>query len=323
MEIHATEGSEALVDGIEEPIRSLEPGDYGSIEYLLEDEDLVDWVTKTYHQVIESKEFKWLEEEYEVLGAEIDITPFGVQYSGEPARGRIDLLLRHRETGILTVADFKTRGDLKYAPFSQDDFEKNPQFAYYAAVYHHAHPEEETIRVMHLNVLRESGRFVPYFADFDRTYLEKMHRFFDKHLVPEMQEANNQEESYLVEPDRAGCYKYGKQCRFFRKCGLHASEVEGNPIEALFKRMKENVVQINSKEAPPEIAPVPIPEKQISVLDGCTASIISKLQANGIFKLQDLRDFEPDLTTIKGIGPKTKERVMSSLKHFYSEYVVD
>lgn len=323
MEIHATEGPEALADGIEEPIRNLEPGDYGSIEYLLEDEELAAWVTKIYHQVIASEEYDWLEEEFEVLGAEIDITPFNVDYNGEVARGRIDLLLRHRKTGILTVADFKTRANLKYAPFSQEDFEKNPQFAYYAAVYHRRHPEEEVIRVMHLNVLRENGRFVPYFADFDKTYLEKMDRYFNKHLIPEMQRYNEMEEAYMVEPDRAGCYKYGKRCRFFTKCGLHAHEVEGDPIETLFKRMKESTMQINSKDAPPEIQPVPIPEKQVSVLDGATASIVSKLQGAGLYRLQDLRELEEDLTFIKGIGPKTRDRIMNSLAHYYSEYVVD
>ena len=291
-------------------------GDYGTIAPLFENEKLVEKVLKTCLKVVQNPVLIEFLDQLEIIGTEVDLTPLGVEYGGVLARGRIDLLCRHKESGILYMLDYKTRGDLRYAPKSHDEFENNPQFALYSSVWHQKNPEPKGLRVFHINILRDSGKIGIYGTHFEAEYLEKMARYFDKHLVPEMVETFHIPESGMVEPDFGSCYKYGP-CPYIDTCGGYRLSEDEDFLTVAMRTMN---MKILSNEAPAEIEPTLVPEKPVSVLDGATSRIVGNLQKADVFTLKDLREYEGELLDIKYLGEKTKEKLLDSLEAYYGEY---
>lgn len=296
--------------------KDLPEGDYGSILPLFHDENLVEKVIKVCTKAVEDRHLQEFVEGKEFIGTEIDLTPLKVTANGIPIRGRIDLLMRCKETGTLCMIDYKTRGDLRYCPKKPDEFENNPQFALYGSTWHKKNPEEKGINVFHVNILRDSGRVAIYGTNYSPVYLEKMFRYFDSHLIPEMVETLNEERKEYVEPDYGACYKYGP-CPYIDKCGSYMRPEDTNFLDSIFRTMN---MQILSKQAPPEVEPVIVPEKPVSILDGANKRVVANLQKVGIMTFQDLRDYEGDLTEIPYLGEKTAERMLEHLEEYYADY---
>lgn len=303
-------------------VRNLDDGDYGGVDDLLLDEDLCQWAENIYYKVMESPDAQYLFG-VEDLQVEADVTTLGVTMgrSKIPCRGRKDIFFRDQD-GVRVIWDWKTRGDLKYAPFTDDEFRKSPQLAYYACVEHHANPEPQGIKVVHGNILRDSGRLIRYETHFGVDYLEQMYLYFDQHLVPAMEDAwiQGQEHVAQVEADETGCFKYGK-CAYYAKCPANA-EAGDDLIDTLFRNMGDKM-KILSDEAPPEVKAIPIPQKPVAVLDGATERIAGILQEGGLFTLADMKQFlqTQRLTMFPGVGPVLEKRLQESLHNYYSEYV--
>ena len=312
-------GSEELWDYVAE----LPPGDYGGVDHLLEDEELVAWADRVFWQVKDTQEFSRLHCRFKVLAVEEDVTPWGVEFGEVQARGRVDLLCQCKDTGQVVLIDWKTRKDLSYAPFTDKQFKENPQFAYYAAIAHRYEglDTSEGLFVYHGNVLRDSGRFVMYGTHFSPRYLEKMANYFDRHLVPEMvvqYERGRTLGIEYVERDDTHCFKYGK-CAYYDECPAY--KLEGDSFLDIFYRAREGEeMEINSPQAPSEAEPIAVPDKPINVLDSVTDHRATKLQGAGYFVLQDIMD-APDLTKISGFGPKTADKIVAEVMNYYEEYV--
>lgn len=302
-------------------VRQLDGGDYGGAEDLLENTALCDRVYKTYYNVMQNRQVLELFE-VEKLEVEVDISPLEV-HMGDHAilcRGRMDLFYRE-PNGRRVIWDWKTRANLTHAPFTDEDFRRSPQLAYYAAVLHRHAPDALGIRVTHGNVIRESGKVAVYSTVFDPQYLEKMFRFFDRHLVPEMEEAYQAGSDHVakVTADSTACFRMGK-CPYFDRCPV---EIQPADIDAIDTLWRENQMIIISREAPPEPIPVPVPKKAVQVLDGATTRIVSILQARGLYTLGDVKTFLEynNLRSLPGIGPVMEERLLKSFDAYFAEYV--
>lgn len=321
-------GGKPTMEQVRELVPQLEPGDYGGVENELADEELVAWVEEKMQVVFDSEEYARLEESIEeIWRVEGDVTPWNLKYAGTPCRGRLDLFIQTTE-GHLRIVDWKHRSNLKHAPFSAEEFESNPQFAYYATLVFRQYEDyvRETggIEVMHGNVLRDNGRVALYSHFYDIEYLEKMVRYFDRVLVPEMHEAittATDRDPRLVKRDDSACFKYGK-CPYYDKCP--GTIVDGEGVLDTFYRLlpdeEEEEMQINSPEAPPEVQPVPVPQKHITVLDSVTDHRAVLLQAAGYKTLRDIHE-RPNLSAISGFGPKTTEKVVAEVAAYFEEYV--
>ena len=322
--VHCYNETPAGQEVVAEWIRGLPEGDYGGAAHLLDNEALWDWVWEVAADLFDVPYFQYLLSiPMERRHVEEDITPYGITLGNEeiPARGRIDFRYLD-EDGTTVISDWKTRGSLSYAPFTDAEWRKHPQPAYYAAMYNREHPQDSGVRVEHLNVLRDGSGLARYGSFFEKSYLEKMARYFDGVLVPAMEDTyvEAQRMMELTEADRTACYKYGP-CSFINECSVQ-KETEDEPfIDTLHRATK---VRILSDEAPDEVQPVKVPDKPVTVLDGVTEFRASKLQGAGLHTLGQVKEFIEDggkLQEINQIGSKTEARLVSSLEDFYEEYV--
>jgi RecB family exonuclease len=302
-------------------VRKLDGGDYGGSEDLLENAGLCERVYKVFCEVMRHPEVRALFE-LDGLKVEVDISPLDVRMGNHQilCRGRMDLFYRDAQ-GMRVIWDWKTRANLAHAPFTDEEFRRSPQLAYYAAVLHHHSPEPQGVRVTHGNILRDTGRVAVYSTVFDAKYLEKMFRFFDRHLVPEMEQAYVAGMDHLgkVTADPTACFRMGK-CPYYTRCPV---EIQPADIDAIDTLWRENSMRVISKEAPPEETAVPVPMKAVNVLNGATVRIVSILQANGIFVLGDMKRFLEynNLRGLPGIGPVLEQKLLASLDSYYKEYV--
>jgi hypothetical protein len=301
-------------------VQKLGGGDYGGVEDLLYDHPLCERTEAVYRVAMQHPDVQAL---FKLEGLEIekDVTQFGVTMgSGVVCRGRMDLHFRDAD-GRRVIWDWKTRANLSHAPFTDEDFRSTPQLAYYACVLHKYAPEDNGIRVIHANVLRDTGRVAVYGTVFEPEYLEKMFRYFDNYLVPEMERAYKAGQDHVakVQADNTACFRMGK-CNYFSVCPVNIEPSDVDSIDTLWREVN---MRILSEEAPPEEIPVPVPDKPIAVLEGVTPRVASAMQEVGLYRLADVRNFvsERSLRCIVGIGEVTNKKIMASLNAYYAEYV--
>lgn len=122
-----------------------------------------------------------------------------------------------------TIEDWKTRGNMRYAPISAEDFHDNVQLAYYAAALAQVHPDWPDVTVKHRNIQRPKTpkdplALVTYEATIDRWFLDRVWEHLDTVIGPAYLRALTETNQGLLDANPAACYGYGKICPFADAC---------------------------------------------------------------------------------------------------------
>lgn len=161
----------------------------------------------------------------EGASVEFNVETLGIEfYPGGPvAGGYLDVFIPEQRL----IRDWKCRGGFHYVPRTPDDFMKNVQLCYYAAIMAF-HFGWDSVTVEHVNILRPDRggpEILPIQYELPAFYLQGVWAHLVETVVPEMVAAHAEPDELEIERNIIACFKYGK-CSHYTYC--HPANNESN-----------------------------------------------------------------------------------------------
>lgn len=159
---------------------------------------------------------------------EFDVGTLGIEFyeNGPTAQGYLDIFLPEERT----IRDWKCRGSFRYILRTPEEFKKNVQLSYYAALVarHYDWPD---VTVEHLNVLRtdKGGPAIQQTSyKLERDFLDEVWHEMVSSIVPGMDDVYSEDVEKKVTRNTASCWNYGG-CTHRKYC--LPAEDESSPVQ--------------------------------------------------------------------------------------------